>query len=76
VLGRPISSPAGQTFNYNGGNTVIIVDLLERATKMPLDQLARLRLFEPLGITDYEWLADLWGRPMAYAGLRLSRATC
>jgi CubicO group peptidase (beta-lactamase class C family) len=71
VLGRPISSPAGQTFNYNGGNTVIIADLLERATKMPLDQLARLRLLQPLGITDYEWLADLWGRPMAYAGLRL-----
>lgn len=38
---------------------------------MPLDQLARLRLFQPLGIIDYEWLADLWGRPMAYAGLRL-----
>src|SRR5262249_23450322 len=32
---------------------------------------ARTRLFEPLGITDSEWIGDLWGRPMAYAGVRL-----
>jgi CubicO group peptidase (beta-lactamase class C family) len=71
VLSRPVVAPSGQRFDYNGGNTAVIADLLERATGSSLDRLARTRLFEPLGITDCEWMGDLWGRPMAYAGLRL-----
>jgi CubicO group peptidase (beta-lactamase class C family) len=71
VLSKPVRAPAGQRFHYNGGNTAIIADLLERSTGTSLDQLARSRLLQPLGITECEWLSDLWGRPMAYAGLRL-----
>jgi CubicO group peptidase (beta-lactamase class C family) len=71
VLSRPVVAPSGQKFDYNGGNTTVIADLLERNTGSSLDHLARTRLFEPLGITDCEWMGDLWGRPMAYAGLRL-----
>jgi len=71
VLSRPVVAPSGRRFDYNGGNTVVIADLLERATGTSLDRLARTRLLEPLGITDSEWMGDLWGRPMAYAGLRL-----
>src|SRR5262249_27733765 len=71
VLSRPVVAPSGQRFDYNGGNTTVIADLLERNTGSSLDRLARTRLFEPLGITDCEWMGDLWGRQMAYAGLRL-----
>jgi CubicO group peptidase (beta-lactamase class C family) len=71
VLSRPVVAPSGQRFDYNGGNTMVIADLLERATGTSLDRLARTRLLEPLGITDSEWMGDLWGRPMAYSGLRL-----
>jgi CubicO group peptidase (beta-lactamase class C family) len=71
VLSKPVVVPSGQRFDYNGGNTAVIADLLERATSTSLDRLARTRLFEPLGITDSEWMGDLWGRRMAYAGLRL-----
>src|SRR5262245_3364615 len=71
VLSKPVVAPAGQSFDYNGGNTAVIADLLERATGTSLDRLARNRLFEPLGISDSEWIGNLWGRPMAYAGLRL-----
>jgi len=71
VLSRPVVAPAGQRFNYNGGNTAVIADLLERVAGTSLDRLARIRLFEPLGIADCEWMGDFWGRPMAYAGLRL-----
>src|SRR5262245_27473592 len=71
VLSRPVVAPPGQRFDYNGGNTTVIADLLERATGTSLDRLARTLLFEPLGITDSEWIGDLWGRPMAYAGVRL-----
>src|SRR5262249_28962820 len=71
VLSRPVVAPSGQKFDYNGGNTAIIADLLERATGSSPVLLAASRLFEPLGITDCEWIGNLWGRPMAYAGLRL-----
>jgi CubicO group peptidase (beta-lactamase class C family) len=71
VLSRRVVAPSCQRFDYNGGNTAVIADLLERTTGSSLDQLARTRLFDPLGITDCEWMGDLWGRPMAYAGLRL-----
>ena len=59
-------APSGQRFDYNGGNTAVIADLLERTTGISLDRLARTRLFEPLGITDSEWMGD-FSTPMAFA---------
>jgi CubicO group peptidase (beta-lactamase class C family) len=38
---------------------------------MPIEDYARTKLFEPLGITDFEWLGDLAGMPAAASGLRL-----
>jgi CubicO group peptidase (beta-lactamase class C family) len=71
VLSRPIAAPAGSQFNYNGGGTTVIGDVLVRTSKLPLRDLARTYLFEPLGIKDWEWIGDLYGRPVAFAGLRL-----
>jgi CubicO group peptidase (beta-lactamase class C family) len=45
--------------------------VLVRATKTPLQEYARTNLFEPLGITDIEWLGNLAGMPAAASGLRL-----
>jgi CubicO group peptidase (beta-lactamase class C family) len=45
--------------------------VIERATKTPIEDYARANLFEPLGITDVEWLGDLAGMPAAASGLRL-----
>jgi CubicO group peptidase (beta-lactamase class C family) len=71
VLGRPIVAPPGAHFNYNSGGTAVLADILTRATGKPLKDLARESLFEPLGIGDWEWVADLHGRPMAFTGLRM-----
>ena len=49
----------------------MLADILTRVTGTPLRDFARTALFEPLGITDWEWVADLHGRPMAFTGLRL-----
>jgi len=58
-------------FNYNGGATAVLADILARRTGMPLQDYAQQKLFAPLGITDWEWQKDVRGRPMAFAGLRL-----
>lgn len=61
----------GAEFNYNGGLTQVMAAVLERATKTSLEDYARTKLFEPLGITDVEWVGDLAGMPAAASGLRL-----
>jgi CubicO group peptidase (beta-lactamase class C family) len=71
VFKRPMASPAGQRFSYNGGGTAVLAELLEKGTGMPLQAYARQRLFAPLGITDWEWLTDFRGRPLAFSGLRM-----
>ncbi len=71
VLKHPMATPPGSTFNYNGGGTAILADLISRATGKPFKDFARKELFEPLGIQDWEWVADLHGRAMPFNGLRL-----
>ena len=71
ALSAPFALDPGADFNYNGGLTQVMAAVIERATKMPLENYARTKLFEPLGITDVEWLGDLAGMPAAASGLRL-----
>jgi CubicO group peptidase (beta-lactamase class C family) len=71
VFSRPLANPPGSRWNYNSGGVVILADLLTRTTQRSLKDFAREALFEPLGIQDWEWTADLHGRPMAFTGLRL-----
>ncbi|MBS1767870.1 MAG: serine hydrolase [Acidobacteria bacterium] len=71
VLSRPIAALPGTRFTYNSGGDLVLADILARATGAPLKDYARTQLFEPLGITDWEWTGDLHGRPMAFTGLRL-----
>ena len=71
VLGRPIQHPPGKVFNYNSGGTAVLANILTRSTGKSLRDLARVELFDPLGITDWQWVADPRGRELAFTGLRL-----
>lgn len=71
ALSRPFAVAPGSDFNYNGGLTHVLAAVLVRATKTSLQEYARTKLFEPLGITDAEWVGDLAGMPAAASGLRL-----
>ncbi|GCB02725.1 serine hydrolase [Ralstonia sp. SET104] len=71
VFDRPMAAPAGAQFNYSGGNTAVLAQLLVARAGVSLPEYARKQLFEPLGISDWEWVDDFRGRPMAHAGLRL-----
>jgi CubicO group peptidase (beta-lactamase class C family) len=74
LFDRPMAEPAGTRFNYNGGGTAILAQILASRTGMPLQDYARIHLFEPLGITDWEWMNDVRGRPLAFSGLRMRPA--
>ena len=71
VLERSIVAAPGKRFNYNSGGTALIAEALARAEGAPIQELARLHLFDPMGIKDWEWVSDLHGRALAFTGLRL-----
>ena len=72
TLRQRVSAPPGQIFNYCGGNTAILADLLIRYTGRALPEYADEHLFAPLGVRHWEWVCDYRGRPLAFAGLRLT----
>ena len=71
ALSRRFAHEPGTEFTYNGGSTQVLAAVVSRATKTTLRNYIRSVLFEPLGITDFEWLGDLAGMPSAASGLRL-----
>jgi len=71
ILSQPIDALPGERFNYSGGDVAIVAAVIARATKMPLEDYAAKKLFEPLGIAHFEWLKDRSGIPIAASGLRL-----
>jgi CubicO group peptidase (beta-lactamase class C family) len=72
VLARQQVAPPGRVFNYSGGSTALLAEIVERATGKRLLDYARDRLFQPLGIDRWQWVASPYGRPLAFAGLRLT----
>jgi CubicO group peptidase (beta-lactamase class C family) len=71
VFSRPIAEPPGTTFKYSAASAQTIARLLRQVTAQPIDALARTTLFEPLGITDFEWRITRSGEPLASGGLWL-----
>ena len=58
-------------WNYSGGSTALLGAILQKVTQKNLAELAREALFEPLGITDFEWVKMPNGEVAAASGLRL-----
>lgn len=75
VLDRPLVSAPGDTWYYSGGTTQVLATIVSELTGQTLDDFAREHLFDPLGITDFEWLGPGgWtpDNPAAMSGLRLT----
>ncbi len=71
VFDRAVLAAPGTSFNYNSGGTAVMAELIARRTGQDWTDVARERLFAPMGIDDVRWVRDFLGRPMAYTGLRL-----
>jgi CubicO group peptidase (beta-lactamase class C family) len=71
VLSESVVTPPGAKYNYSSGATALLGAILHKVTGQRLDELARTVLFEPLGITEFDWVKLPNGEPEASAGLRL-----
>lgn len=71
VLSRPILTEPGEIWNYNGGNTQLLAEIIRSVSNQTIDKFAEKELFEPLGISHYEWMSLKKNIPAAASGLRL-----
>jgi CubicO group peptidase (beta-lactamase class C family) len=55
VLGLNLDHPPGTYFHYNDGEPQLISGIMQYATGKNLDEFGKEFLFDPLGITNYEW---------------------
>jgi CubicO group peptidase (beta-lactamase class C family) len=74
VLTRELESAPGENWVYSGGLTQVAASIIRELTGKDLTEYAREKLFQPLGITDFEWLGPgNWqpSNPAAMSGLRM-----
>ncbi len=70
VLGLAVTAPPGQQFFYNTGALALVSGVIHKVSGRRLDEFAREMVFEPMGITDVEWIR-VKGETDAGGGLRL-----
>ncbi len=71
VLDRPMLQEPGAQWVYNGGATAVLARLIAKGTGKSLRDYAEEKLFEPLGIAEFEWVRGRDGEYIAASGLRL-----
>ena len=73
TLSKPLVADPGTRFIYSGGNMEILSFILENASGMTIDEFSSRYLFEPLGISAFEWwLKFRTGESHAAGGLKLT----
>jgi CubicO group peptidase (beta-lactamase class C family) len=55
IYAVPVRGAPGTKYNYCSINAFLTGAIIENANHVPLDEFAKVNLFEPLGIQDYRW---------------------
>lgn len=71
VLSQPIRRQPGRAYDYCGGATALLAAVLRKTAGRDIDAIAKDDLFDPLGISDVEWMRYDDGTANAASGLRL-----
>ena len=71
VLEQPMADDPGSTFVYNGGNAMLLAEILQNAVGQSVADYAEAELFAPLGIREYYWKRSPTGLVDAQGGLYL-----
>ena len=72
VLDRPTDAEPGTVYEYNDGVSVLLGKIAREATGQRMDDWARERLFEPIGIDDFYWKITPDGEADTEGGLYLT----
>ena len=55
ILGRSMVHQPGTLWNYSGGCTQLLAEIVKNATGIRIDEFAKIFLFTPLHIDNYNW---------------------
>jgi len=72
MLDKPLVDSPGAKFNYCSGCSHLLSAILEDATGMSSLEFANQVLFEPMNISNVEWLIDSQGTPIGGWGLHIT----
>jgi CubicO group peptidase (beta-lactamase class C family) len=73
VLSRQITSEPGTVWQYNGGTTELLAEIIKRVSGKNIHEFAKEFLFKPIGISKSEWtISPATNSPAAASGLRLT----
>ena len=70
-LEEPVVDRPGRNFRYSSTTSHVLSAIVQEVTGQPVDEYLRSRLFEPLGIADYDWERDPAGVSSGGNGLSL-----
>lgn len=71
ALCAELSDAPGEVFSYNNKSLNLLAGLIKKITGKRMDKYISERLFEPLGIKDYNWSLDSVGNPHVMAGCQI-----
>ncbi|HRE20156.1 MAG TPA: serine hydrolase [Rhabdaerophilum sp.] len=74
ALKRRVTHAPGSTYQYDNATSHLIGIALSRAAGMSLEDFARVHLFEPLGIVNFNWGKDAQGHTQGWSFLRITLA--
>jgi len=67
---KPQDSPYGRHFSYCTGGVFLLGNIIERASKVQLEDFAQQHLFKPLGINSVKWPESPLGVAQAGGGVQ------
>lgn len=56
VLSQPMEHSPGQQWRYNGGTTQLLAAIIEKTSGQKIAEFAEKNLFQPLGVSHFEWV--------------------
>ena len=56
VFNKELVAPPGQEFNYNGGLSALLGEIIRRTSGLDAEKFSEKYFFDPLGISHYRWL--------------------
>jgi len=72
LLDLPMVHEPGEVWNYDGGCPHLISAIITQTAGMSMVELAQVRLFTPMGISNYEWDADPQGNTIGFGNLAMN----
>lgn len=70
ILSQPLEQVPGKVFQYNNDNSILLGGILQNITGETADQLVKEYLFDPMGITNYQW-SYVNGLPQCHSDLQI-----